>query len=606
MGTAHRLVRAGETAALAALLKADRRAASEIDEDGYPPLYYALKSTDPNPRMVEVLLESGADIGFKKVVRIGSLLSEFPRMGKDFLKSLGFQVPEELVFGEHEHREELLHLALTQGDLETIKLLVAHGADFTYLDPNGYTAILHACYSGGDRLALVQYLIGLGLAVDLPSSYGETPVNVASGAGRFDVVAVLLAAGANGDRLEWTPLIQAVAIGSTSDVARELATDPDLTPRDSWGRTALDVAVLKGDLGLARLLRSCGAAFSKAGDQTNSTLCLAVQGGDVAIVQWLVEQGCPVDSKNFLGETALHVATTQGSVEIMRALLDLGADPTATGRYGSIFDELEDKEAILLLLEHGAEPAQLRPESRRALLGLGAGGVDCLDAVTREQYLAARYPREGKANPEDTTEPFKVAMVRAGITAYGARNRFNDPVQHACRAGGSRGTPVWCAHRFGQSLTRLPDGRTVLVGGEHEDSYDPDFCIYNDVFVFSPDGTLRIFGYPETVFPPTDFHTATLVGDWIYLIGGLGYWGERGDTAPVRRLSTSDFHIETVRATGKPPGWLYRHQAALDGGGIRVWGGTLIRRRFGKEDSVDNPSAFRLDLETGVWLETKE
>jgi len=26
---------------------------------------------------------------------------------------------------------------------------------------------------------------------------------------------------------------------------------------------------------------------------------------------------------------------------------------------------------------------------------------------------------------------------------------------------------------------QLPDGRLVSVGGEHEDYYDPDFCIYN-------------------------------------------------------------------------------------------------------------------------------
>jgi hypothetical protein len=27
-----------------------------------------------------------------------------------------------------------------------------------------------------------------------------------------------------------------------------------------------------------------------------------------------------------------------------------------------------------------------------------------------------------------------------------------------------------------------------------------------------------VYGYPESVFPPTDFHTATLVGEFIYVI----------------------------------------------------------------------------------------
>ena len=38
----------------------------------------------------------------------------------------------------------------------------------------------------------------------------------------------------------------------------------------------------------------------------------------------------------------------------------------------------------------------------------------------------------------------------------------------------------------GRSTVWLPDGRVVLIAGEHEDSYDPDFCIYNDVVVIQP------------------------------------------------------------------------------------------------------------------------
>jgi len=39
--------------------------------------------------------------------------------------------------------------------------------------------------------------------------------------------------------------------------------------------------------------------------------------------------------------------------------------------------------------------------------------------------------------------------------------------------------PIWCFKRVGNTRTRLPDGRIICVGGEHEDFYDPDFCIYN-------------------------------------------------------------------------------------------------------------------------------
>ena len=86
--------------------------------------------------------------------------------------------------------------------------------------------------------------------------------------------------------------------------------------------------------------------------------------------------------------------------------------------------------------------------------------------------------------------------------------------------------------------------------------YDPDFCIYNDVFVHERDGSIAIYGYPESVFPPTDSHTATLVGDAIYVIGSIGYMGTRryGET-PVYRLDVHTLRMDRLHTTGDSPGW---------------------------------------------------
>ena len=102
------------------------------------------------------------------------------------------------------------------------------------------------------------------------------------------------------------------------------------------------------------------------------------------------------------------------------------------------------------------------------------------------------------------------------MNAYQATQLLGGP--SALEAG-----PGWCFDRFGQSTTVLPDGREVLIAGEHEDYYDPDFFIYNDVVVRAPDGKVAIYGYSKEAFPPTDFHTATLLPDSIVLIGSLGY-----------------------------------------------------------------------------------
>ncbi|BAZ40570.1 ankyrin [Calothrix sp. NIES-4101] len=89
------------------------------------------------------------------------------------------------------------------------------------------------------------------------------------------------------------------------------------------------------------------------------------------------------------------------------------------------------------------------------------------------------------------------------------------------------------------------------------------FFIYNDVVVHQGDGTFTIFGYPQDIFPPTDFHTATLVEKYIYIIGCLGYRNERiCEYTPVYRLNCHTFNIEKVETNGEKPGWISQHQAS--------------------------------------------
>ena len=122
--------------------------------------------------------------------------------------------------------------------------------------------------------------------------------------------------------------------------------------------------------------------------------------------------------------------------------------------------------------------------------------------------------------------------------------------------------PFWSWQRVGRTSTELPDGRLIHVAGEHEDSYDSDFCIYNDVVVEHPAIRREVFLYPNDVFPPTDFHSATLVGDAIILIGSLGYRDlRRIGATQVLRLDCETLRIARLATTGDGPGWISRHTA---------------------------------------------
>jgi hypothetical protein len=207
-------------------------------------------------------------------------------------------------------------------------------------------------------------------------------------------------------------------------------------------------------------------------------------------------------------------------------------------------------------------------------------------SVTPKLFKAWRSPRFGRSNPERMNNPVWEWLVRCRVSAYWANEEFNGP--HSFEAG-----PCWCFRRFGQSKTTLPDGRAVLIGGEHEDHYDPDFYIYNDLIIRHPDETIEIYGYPKDVFAPTDFHSATLLDDCIIVVGCLGYPKQRRPgTTPVYRIDLRSFRIGAMNCTGDAPGWLHKHDAAYlpRENAIMITGGLAVR------DDPDRPLVENIDV----------
>jgi hypothetical protein len=216
--------------------------------------------------------------------------------------------------------------------------------------------------------------------------------------------------------------------------------------------------------------------------------------------------------------------------------------------------------------------------------------------LTRDEFLAWRAPRKGISHAERLDNPLWHWLVRTRWNAYHANNTYGGP--SSIDAG-----PMWCFERFGKSETLLPDGRVAHIGGEHEDHYDPDFFIYNDVIVTDSTGGIAIYGYPDDDFPPTDFHSATLVGNAIFIIGCLGYPDRRVlDSTPVFALALDTMRISRIETQGQPPGWIYRHSAALagDGRSVVISGG---ERWLGPDRAMnENIDSWSLDTLTGEWI----
>jgi len=281
--------------------------------------------------------------------------------------------------------------------------------------------------------------------------------------------------------------------------------------------------------------------------------------------------------------------------ESTNSMLELGRNPTVE----PIIAVVQSVEVLKLFLQAGDDLSLAPSEMKREYVGLtNEGEFQCSLA----DYKKDKSPRYGTQNPQQMDNLFWRDMIKLGCNSYVARQHFNDP-DPFLKPG-----VVWCYDRFGSSLTELPGGRFVQIGGEHEDFYDPDFFIYNDVVIHDGKGGFQIYGYPAKVFPPADFHSATLVGEWIYIIGCLGYPDQRrvGQT-PVYRLRVESWAIERVQTAGEMPSWIHDHRSTYEAqrNVIRVDSGEVVVPGQDDLEIIPNQESFELDLESFEWRKVK-
>jgi ankyrin repeat protein len=323
--------------------------------------------------------------------------------------------------------------------------------------------------SRSGKAAIAEQLLARGADPNAHGARGQTALMWAAAQRHADVVAVLLARGADVHRRSavWSQMM-AVPPHGVKQYNRVIP---------HGGDTALLFAARSGDVASAKLLVSAGANVNDADAWGVSATVLAAHSGFSELLEFLLERGADPNAAR-AGFTALHAAIMRRHLGMATALLEHGANPNApvetwtpTRRSSKDYNfapelvgatpfwlaaRFSQPDMMRLLLSHGADPKvvhtgsyhaeePVEPRSHvtnavMAAAGIG-GGVAWVQPprADRETLMleAVRISVEqgGDVNAADTdgrtaldaARALKFERVAEFLIEHGARSRASRP-----------------------------------------------------------------------------------------------------------------------------------------------------------------------------------
>ncbi|RDW72196.1 hypothetical protein BP5796_08230 [Coleophoma crateriformis] len=342
---------------------------------------------------VQLLLNHGAFADVRDNVARTPLIIAAESGFHDIMKTL-LEHGADVSLSDYTNRN-VIHVSAGRGDTNCVQLLLKYGAPIMIRDYYQSNP-LHLAAAGGHE-SLVSLLLENGASLTATNHHGETPLHVATLQGHAGAVSILLAAELDPEKrqrdamasLHWGIDAGQLAVvkqllepeASRAEFQRSiydsiLGIAPSIDQGnfvkvidfllDCWtdintgnhrGQTLLHQAAKLGNLQLAQILltrhasmtieandgetaflTACGQKsqpivelFLRAEADPNSmqpdnrytALHKAAEGGDVEIVKLLVERGADVNAELPGGLTALHLASEKGHEDIVELLFDL-------------------------------------------------------------------------------------------------------------------------------------------------------------------------------------------------------------------------------------------------------------------------------------------
>ena len=490
--------KAGDVAAVKAMLKSggDVNAAQG---DGMTALHWAAQHGDA--ALTQMLLSAGANI--RATTRLGGITP--------------------------------LHMASQGGHATVVAALIAAGADANTITSTGATAVMLAARAGSADT--VTRLVETGADVNIKEkAFGQTALMIAAGLDRADVVRLLLARGADWKAASSVADLKALTApieegGPRGRAGAAANAVPGVTRPYRYneligtqgGLTALHFAARQGSTAAARALVEGGADVNLASPGDRATpLLVAIINGHFDLAAMLLDQRADPNLLSQAGVSPLyatvnvqwapiaaypqprsHLQQSRTYLDVMKLLLDRGADPNARVRHkvwfsGYNFDQsgvdeagatafwraayAADVAAMKLLVSYGADPSipttklfsRRGPEdpaagtdkSGRPALPVGGPGATPLHAAAGPGYAMGFAGNSHHVAPSGMLPAVKYLVEELGADVNAVDHDGNTAVHHAASRGDNamieflvaKGADVKTLNRSGQTTIDVANG----------------------------------------------------------------------------------------------------------------------------------------------------